>query len=164
MKNNIVELWKPVENFDIYEVSTFGNVRSLKRGVKQMKPYTGRYTKVLLPYYINGKRKTFCFGVHRLVAMAFIPNPENKPMVNHINGIKTDNRVENLEWCTASENAIHAISTGLRSGLKLTKHDVLEIRRIFSENKMSQSKIAKLFKLNRCSVSQIVNGNRWSHV
>jgi len=88
------------------QVSSLGNVKNtkiLKGGI-----YNG-YRKVLIK--IDGKLKNY--SVHRLVGMAFLPNPENKPEINHKNGIKTDNRVENLEWVTKSENQKHAIKTGL---------------------------------------------------
>lgn len=76
-----------------------------------MKPFkNGRKDKK----YLSVELLSINRQIHRLVAEAFIPNPENKPFINHINGTKTDNRVENLEWCTASENMQHAWDTGLQ--------------------------------------------------
>ena len=102
------EIWKPIKDFEgYYEVSNIGRVRSLnykrtgkEKILKNIEDYKG-YLEVVLTK--NGKRKQF--KVHRLVAEAFIPNPENKPCIDHINTIKSDNRVENLRWVTYKENS-----------------------------------------------------------
>lgn len=93
-----------------YSVSDTGEVINEATGRILKQQYTKDHYKCV-SIYVNSKAK-LC-RVHRLVAAAFIPNPENKPYVNHINGIRDDNRLENLEWCTPSENIQHAVDTGL---------------------------------------------------
>ena len=96
--------WKRID--DRYSVSDCGDVRNDETGyILKGRPVNGRYLYVVL----HGKG----VAIHKLVAGAFIPNPENKEQVNHIDGNKKNNRVENLEWCTRSENTIHAYKIGL---------------------------------------------------
>lgn len=117
------EIWKDIKGYEgLYQVSNFGNVKSLdryiinKNGDKQYFPgkyltqgVSDNYLKVTLSK--SNKQRTF--RVHILVARAFIPNPENKPEVNHIDGNKKNNKVNNLEWNTRSENELHAYKNGL---------------------------------------------------
>ena len=122
----------------------------------------GRYLKVTLS--INGKERQFL--VHRLVAKAFIPNPQNKPEVNHINGNRYDNRVENLEWVTASENQIHAVKTNLKKhgtdlwNGKFAKEQVLEIIRR-KHNGESCRKLGKEYGVDATTISAISRGLRY---
>ena len=109
------EIWKPIPNYeDFYEVSNLGNVRTLNwnrtNQIRLLSPFdNGGYLRVSL---VHGKKQHKL--VHVLVANAFIPNPDNKPYVNHIDGNKRNNNVSNLEWCTVKENVNHAIAHGLR--------------------------------------------------
>jgi hypothetical protein len=108
--------------------------------------------------------------VHRLVASAFIPNPEGKSEVNHIDGNKSNNNVDNLEWCTKSENMKHAYKLGLRKNKgdnsprhKLTENDIRAIRSMLNES-IKQSVIAERFGVAPNTISCIKGGSRWKDV
>lgn len=132
------EIWKPIEGYEgLYEVSNLGKVRSLDRVIRRSykgHPYWhmtlkgrvlrsgtdhGWYSFVIL----QNKSKR-CRLVHRLVAEAFMDNPENKPEINHIDGDKKNNSVANLEFCTPSENMRHAFDTGLHKTKSVKAIDV----------------------------------------
>lgn len=166
------EIWKDIVGFEgLYQVSNLGNVKRLFSKRVLQERLIGRnidrygYVKRVL----SKEGKMYFFTEHRLVAIAFIDNPKNKATVNHKNGIKTDNRVENLEWHTNSENMSHAIETGLKDqkGIKhhkckLTEEQVLEIRKIgFSETRMS---LSKKYGISRTNVLGIIRGKFWKHL
>lgn len=125
------EIWKDIKGYEgLYQISNLGRLRSLDRYVRHKKIKSLRLLKgkIMSPtisnstgylvstLYNKGKGKQVT--IHRLVAETFIPNPENKPEVNHINGIRDDDRVENFEWVNRSENQLHAYKI-LKRGYKL---------------------------------------------
>ena len=149
-----------------YEVSNLGNVKSYWNDPPRILtpvPNKDGYLRVNL--HIGGKSKFYY--IHRLVAEAFIPNPEGKPQINHRNGIKTDNRIENLEWCTQSENNRHAYATGLRvmpQGVrhykaKLTNEQVVYIRD--NPDGLSRKALAEKFGVKEITISLIQLGKTY---
>lgn len=179
----VKEIWKDVPGYEgLYQVSNLGRVRSLDRYIPHSlggksfvkgrilsdKPRgkNGRYCRVIL--YRNGIH--LGESVHRIVAKTFIPNPDNKPQVNHINGIRTDNRVANLEWCTAKENDKHAWDIGLKNSLGsnqsnaiLHEDDIPGIKRLI-EAGLSNREIGKKYGIEESTISLIKLGKRWTHV
>ena len=118
------EIWKDIKGFENYQISNFGRVKSKERFVSNacrsyLKPEQILRTHVMKCGYLaislrDFEQKCHLLKIHRLVAIAFIPNPNNLPDVNHIDGNKENPIASNLEWCTPSENTIHAINSGLR--------------------------------------------------
>lgn len=151
----------------LYSITKDGTIYSHKGGkLKRLKSRTRKgYESILL--YKDSKQRIY--SVHRLVAQTYIPNPLNKKEVNHKNGIKEDNRVENLEWATPSENVRHAVRMGLikpprnnGSTSKLTEKDVKVIRDIVGL--FTQKELCEAYGVSRTTMSRVVNGLRWTHV
>lgn len=174
------EIWLDIPGYDgIYQVSNLGRLKSYDRLVDYGKIKAIRKGRVLasregkLGYLYNVfsvdlKRKTV--KPHRIVAEVFIPNPHNKPCVNHINGIKSDNRVENLEWVTYKENVDHAFKTKLKSGIKgekshlskLKKYQVDEIRSLYKKENTSKKDLSILYNVSVSQINRIVNYINWN--
>lgn len=176
MESKIEEIWKDVVGYEgYYQVSNKGNVRRLPTIVNHSEPGCKAHKKGrILKQSFNtvfgyltaqlskyGEVKTFRVNV--LVAKAFIENPENKPQVHHINGVKTDNIVSNLEWVTKMENKRHAIRMGLVKGIdasKMITKETLDKMEAMRVEGRTQTEIARAFNVHQCTVSRALARKR----
>lgn len=141
------EIWKDIYgHVGSYQISNLGRVKSLPRsiirsnGMKQT--FKGKLLslntnefgyKTIMLYNMN---KYSCYKIHRLVAGAFLLNPENKSDVNHLDGVKSNNNINNLEWATRSENHYHAFNAGLRVGQKGSENvNSVKVQKLSMDNK-----------------------------
>ena len=172
------EIWKDVVGYEgLYQVSNLGRVKSIAHKVRCRGGFRTLPTKLMSPqtdkkknfYYFvrlhkNGVAKSYF--VHRLVAVAFIDNPNNLPQINHKDGNKRNNNVNNIEWCTASENSHHAFTTGLSTPTISHYRGVQAFR--FSDNSFvgeykSQHEAAKILGLNVAHICSNLHG-RCEHI
>lgn len=177
-----MEVWKDVTGFEgLYEVSSYGNLRSVDRDILcnggYYKHFNGKTIKTKLNKYgypsaglwYKGKRTDVV--IHRLVAEAFIDNQNNYEQINHIDGNKTNNHVENLEWCDNNYNMKHAKENGLlahqkgekHGGHKLTNEQVREIRRLRNEG-WKYRQLAEKFGVCDRTIGQICRNEYWTHL
>lgn len=158
---------KPIKDYEgLYWITKNGRVWSCKSN-KFLRP---RYSRGYVRVKLHKNKKGKDFYIHRLVLEHFVSNPKNKPQCNHKNGIKDDNRIENLEWCSHSENLKHASNNGLMArGEKhhettLKKEDVIIIKKLLKERNLSHKKIAEIYGVARPTISRINIGTRWGHI
>lgn len=173
------EVWKDVVGYEgLYAVSNKGRIKSLKRTVHH--PINGKSNLSERLRTTNPSKDGYChislnkesiissLTVHRIVAKAFIPNPQNKPQINHINGVRNDNRVENLEWVTGSENVRHAFKNGLvptgeqHKSSKLTEEQVLKIRK--KGKYKTRTQIAREYNVSFSCIDKIMKNKTWKHI
>ena len=163
-----MEKFKKIKDYPNYLISDQGRVYSCKRK-KFLKPANNGRGYFIVDLSKNGIRKNLT--IHRLVALAFIPNPENKRTINHIDGIKTNNHADNLEWCSQKENVHHAVNAGLKDDrgskhgmAKLTEDQVLEIRRLYKTGNYIYKDLGEMFGVHYTLIGYIVNRKIWKHM
>ncbi|MEK6880999.1 MAG: NUMOD4 domain-containing protein [Nanoarchaeota archaeon] len=157
------EKWKEITGFPNYFVSTFGRVKStcprvlLRDKIPELikKQIETEYGYLRVGLWGNDKKHTI--SVHRLVAIAFIPNLNNLPQVNHLDGNKKNNHVTNLEWCTAKQNNEHSYEIGIRQRTELPQNQIDEILSSYKPWNMSQNMIAKKYGVSRSYVKKLTN-------
>lgn len=176
-----IEIWKEIDGYNgIYFVSNLGSVKSVDHflhGRTGSGKQTGRVlkqhksSKGYLQVSLSLNKVKFHTGAHRLVALSFIPNPLNLPQVNHIDGIKTNNFVDNLEWVTNKENQIHAVKNGLINPnycdkhhmSKLSNNDVIKARELHKSG-ITNIELSKIYKVSATAMSNILRNKTYINI
>ena len=172
-----MEKWKTIPNTNgYYDISNKGRIRSYhNHGHNKLKtPRLLNWSLDVSGYEvktISVDTKPVNIKAHRVIAEAFIPNPENKPYINHLNSNPSDNRIENLEWCTASENTKHMFDTGRKTLVGenhnqsiLNRKKVKEIRKIYKEQDITQKELGKKYGVTCHCISAVIRRKTWSHI
>lgn len=178
INNEQEEIWKDIPGYNgKYKASNLGNIKSMNyhRGKKEkiLKSYKNHSGYFMVSVCRNNKRETY--SCHYLVAITFIPNPENKPEINHRDLNKKNNCIENLEWITHIDNAKHAVKNGVKFGgnheycmgeknvtSKLKNKDIPIIRSLYP--KLNFVQIAKKFNVNRKTIEHIIYKRTWKSI
>jgi len=175
------KIWKKIPGYSLYEASTDGEIKTYnwKNTGKEaiMKPALDAcgYLRTMLK---SDKWEMNTVKVHRIIAQTFLENPENKPCVNHINGIRNDNRLCNLEWCTHSENSKHSFKIGLSSlvgernpAATITEDKVIEIRQNYPKDRKhgrdgypTKQELADKYGVSINVIKFIIQGKTWKHL
>jgi hypothetical protein len=161
-----MEIFKDIEGYDgVYQITNTGKVFNTKRMILQKSYFSGR-NRGYISFKLNkcGKRKSFY--LHRLIAIHFIPNPNNYSDVHHINDIKTDNRIENLMWIDGKYHcSISPKGYGLKNvNGKLTDEQVMEIRKMYIPYKTSCQDIANLYEVSRNCIYSIISKRTFKYL
>lgn len=165
------EYWKPIEILDgKYEASTSGRIRNAQTKKLKAIVYDGHYCKFGYDYFIEGKEKKGWMRVHKAVASTFIPNPLNKPTVNHKDGNAKNNSVDNLEWATAKEQAVHASATLHRNcgeknyNSRFTNEDVKGMRTLYFAGWLTIKELAQSCNTRVPDMRRILSGKRYKNI
>lgn len=176
------EQWKVINGYENYEISNYGIIRNIRSGKILSQSIRNNYKRVGL--FLKPKQKSF--DVHRLVAEHFLPEPSpelvlaasktklKKVLVNHIDGDKTNNRIDNLEWTTYSDNVKHSYFIGrdLSNGeehynSKLTNDDVNKIRKMYKDSggiRGIYTELANYYNVSQTTIKSIVDRTSWKHI